>query len=85
MNEDLRLLLNWTCSFGILPNTKKFQAIAIGSSVLLRRLDLTNVNLVFNETSIPFRNTVKNLGIIVDSALSWGPHVGSVCQKSFNL
>lgn len=59
MNEDLGSLLAWTKSFGILPNPNKFQAIVIGSGSFLSRLDLANMNLVFNQTPIPFSNSVK--------------------------
>lgn len=84
VNSDLQSLLEWTSMFGILPNPKKFQAITIGSSVLLSRLDLVSLNLVFNQTLIPFTETVKNLGVIIDSTLSWGPHIQTIVKKCFS-
>ena len=36
-------------------------------------------------TMIPFVNETKLLGIILDSKLSWGPHITAICKKAHSL
>ncbi|KAL1447213.1 hypothetical protein WDU94_000539 [Cyamophila willieti] len=83
-NEDLQALHHWTVTHGILPNPKKFQCIIIGSPPLLHRLSTVTVHpIVFDSSIIPFSSTVKNLGLNIDSTLSWDSQVINVGKKVF--
>ncbi|KAG7308368.1 hypothetical protein JYU34_005566 [Plutella xylostella] len=44
---------------------------------------LINGKLTYDGTEIRFVNTVKNLGVIMDSTLSWLPQVEAVSKKMF--
>ncbi|KAI5744606.1 hypothetical protein M8J76_003752 [Diaphorina citri] len=83
LNDDLEYIRIWTGAHGILPNPNKFQAIVVGSEKRLPRVDLTTGQLSFNGTTIPYSNNVKNLGVIIDSTLSWESHINNVTKKCF--
>lgn len=53
------------------------------SSVMLFSYNsLPNPHIFFNSTLIPFKTSEKYLGIILDSQLSWGPHIEYICKKA---
>lgn len=84
LNEDLQALQCWTTSHGIIPNPRKFQCILIGSSPLLQRISEIQVPpIIFNSEIIPFSKTVKNLGVLFHSNLSWSSHVNKVSKNVF--
>lgn len=84
INNDLSHLLSWSKRYGILVNPSKCQAIIIGSRQQLIKIDHSNLPpLRFNDCTIPFTETVKNLGILMDANLNWTPHVTEVSRKFF--
>ncbi|KAL1447518.1 hypothetical protein WDU94_010887 [Cyamophila willieti] len=84
LNDDLNHLHQWTVLQGILPNPNKFQSIIIGSTPLLHRVSSITVHpIIFNSAIIPLSPTVKNLGLIFDSTLSWNAQVINVGKKVF--
>lgn len=83
VNDDLEYIRMWTGAHGILPNPNKFQVIVIGSDRRLPRVDLDSGQVKFNGTTIPFSKQVKNLGVIIDTTLSWAPHINNVSRKCY--
>lgn len=84
LNADLTHLLSWSKRYGIQVNPSKCQAIVIGSSRQLSKLKLSIYPpLHYNNCIIPFTQTVKNLGILVDSNLNWTAQVKEVSRKFF--
>lgn len=82
INKDLQHIFNWSLNFGISVNTSKCQAILIGSTRRIAQVDLNLLNpIIFNNTTIPFSPHVKDLGLVIDSSLTWIPHITGVCQK----
>lgn len=84
LNSDLLQLLSWSSRFGISVNPNKCQAIVIGSSRQLAKVQLSNLpSLYYNGIVIAFSKTVKNLGILMDSNLNWTAQVNEVSRKFF--
>ncbi|KAM3968437.1 uncharacterized protein ACR2FA_003413 [Aphomia sociella] len=84
INSDLNIIAKWTKNFGLLINTAKSQAIVIGSPHFISKLrSLVVPSIVFDGNTIPFRSSVKNLGITIDQTLSWCSHINEISRKVF--
>lgn len=82
INNDLNNVLEWSKKFGISVNPDKCQAIIIGSSRRIASLNCIPITpITFNDVIIPFYPHVKDLGLMIDSTLSWSPHITEVCRK----
>lgn len=85
LNDDLNRLRIWSESYGIQVNPKKCQAIMVGSSRQLAKVDTSELpTLSFNNSNIPFSPTVKDLGVIIDSNLSWTAHIQEISRKFYS-
>ena len=62
-------------------NSSKTQAIQIGTPHQIKSLPITNIT--FSGQTIPLSTSVTNLGVIMDSQLTFETHIKSLCQKSF--
>ncbi|KAM3962176.1 RNA-directed DNA polymerase from mobile element jockey [Aphomia sociella] len=75
-NDDLKNISNWSKSYGIIVNPSKTQTIIIGSPSYISRIKWKDIPAItFDGTQIPFRDRVRNLGILFDSTLSWWPQI----------
>lgn len=84
LNNDLNQLLSWSKRFGIDVNPNKCQAIIIGSPRQLCKINYSNLALLkYNGSVIPFSSTVKDLGILIDSNLSWTAQLSEVSRKFY--
>ena len=84
VNTDLHRVSTWSKSYGLMINPTKTQAIVIGSSKLTSRIDWKALPpVILDGVQIPFCKEVKNLGLHVDSTLSWTKHIGEVSRKMF--
>lgn len=84
LNNDLLHLLSWSQRFGIKVNPDKCQAIIVGSTHQLRKIDHCNLSpLKYNDCVIPFSDTVKDLGLIIDANLCWVPQINEVSRKFY--
>lgn len=82
LNDNLRHISEWSKKFGVAVNPNKCQAIIVGSSPRLAKIEYSQLSpILYNEITIPFSSQVKNLGLIVDEALSWNAQVNEVCRK----
>lgn len=82
LNLNLKNVSDWSTKFGVTVNPLKCQAIIFGSSRRLAKVDWQNISpITFNNLIIPFQPFVKNLGLILDTTLSWSPHVTEICRK----
>ncbi|KAL0851590.1 hypothetical protein ABMA28_007372 [Loxostege sticticalis] len=84
VNHDLGRILDWSKSFGLKVNPTKTQVIIVGSSRQIARIDWPALQpITFDGVQIPFSSTVKNLGIYMDSALTWTTQIAEVSRKIF--
>ncbi|CAK1598320.1 unnamed protein product [Parnassius mnemosyne] len=82
INRDLEYIKNWSDRFGLIVNPSKCQAIIIGSRRMIRRLKTVALPpIFFNSTEIQLCSTVKDLGLLIDSSLSWKEQATTVSQK----
>jgi hypothetical protein len=77
LEEECRILIKWFSDNGMRANPDKFQAIAIGKKS-------ASENLVFDigENAIKCEDTVKLLGVTIDSLLNFDVHIKNVCLKA---
>ena len=86
INSDIEAICQWSARNCLRVNPIKSQCILIGSQKHLNSHDyafLPPVSLA--EVAIPFSKVVKDLGLILNSNLSWSGHVASICKKSYGI
>lgn len=67
-DTDLAVVKNWADRFGVAVNPGKCQAIIIGGSRTICRVDTSSLPpVVFNGMIVPYSGNVKNLGLQMDS------------------
>ena len=82
VNEDLDTLLTWTRKYGLKLNVEKSHTVIMGHLRLLATVDLNTIRPVsLNGVEIPYRETVKNLGIYMNKNFNWAAHVNQTCKK----
>ncbi|XP_063897719.1 uncharacterized protein LOC135118779 [Helicoverpa armigera] len=86
VNADLAVVKNWADRFGVAVNPGKCQAIIIGGSRNIIRVDTSSLPpVIFNGMTVPYSGNVKNLGLQMDTTLNWQPQVAAVSQKVTNI
>ncbi|CAK1591293.1 unnamed protein product [Parnassius mnemosyne] len=84
INSDLEQISDWAKTYGLKINPLKTQVIVIGSSNMIGKSNLSQApQVVFDGNFIPLSEKVKDLGIYIDSNLSWGPQIQEVSRKLF--
>ena len=84
INEDIVSISQWAIANGLIINEKKTQAIWIGSKgfmIQLRRLKTSPI--ILNGNIITPCESLKVLGITLDSTLSWREQCNVTSKKSF--
>lgn len=82
LNEDLQRVVEWSTSNDLILNAKKTQAIIIHKHRLQKR-DFPQVMLT-NE-KINYSDSVRNLGLVMNSTLSWDDHIDKVCGTVYGI
>ena len=74
-------VLNWANNNKLMLNTNKTEVMPVGSAsrVALVESECTNIG----GNSVPFKMSVKYLGVHLDQTLSVLQHIDSVCRASF--
>ena len=74
----------WTTNNALSINVNKTKAIIFGSNhnikILRSMIYLSGIEIQDN-VSIPFVDTVTNLGVVMDSKLTWKAQVDSVSRR----
>ncbi|CAG9094385.1 unnamed protein product [Plutella xylostella] len=84
VNSDLDRISDWSKCHGLTVNPKKTQVILVGSSRLKSKIDWLQLPpITFDGVNIPFADKVKNLGILIDTNLTWVPQICEVSRKIF--
>lgn len=84
LNDDLLAIHSWAKSFGLIVNPAKSQAMIVGSGRLRCKLEWSQIPpLVYEGTKISYTDKVKNLGLIMDSTLSWTSHINDISRRMY--
>ena len=77
----IEAVLSWMNSNKLILNTDKTEVMAVGTSSRLSRVDCNSANI--GDSNIPFKTSVKYLGVKIDQTLSMQDQISSVCRASF--
>jgi hypothetical protein len=84
INVDLASVSLWSQRHGLQLNASKTQAIIFGSKHCINKLGTMIVDLpVLDGQHINFSDYVKNLGVMMDSILSWRQQISYVSQRVY--
>lgn len=84
INNDLNVIVSWTDSNALKLNPIKSSAMLIGNERLrIKSLLLKTNAIILNATQLEFVDAAKNLGVIVDSSLSFEQHVNKKCSSAY--
>ncbi|KAL3046735.1 hypothetical protein OYC64_004677 [Pagothenia borchgrevinki] len=65
-------------------NGSKTEALLVGTKTTLSKTSSSPAsNLIIDGYSIPFSGQVKSLGVILDSSLSFSPHINNITRTAF--
>ena len=74
------IILNWANVNQLILNLTKTKAIVIGSNYYINILATSPIKgLTLGDIFIGIESSVRNLGVIFDSKLSWKDQVSSTC------
>ncbi|KAJ0170700.1 hypothetical protein K1T71_013472 [Dendrolimus kikuchii] len=83
-NIDLQAITEWSDAYGLKVNPSKTQTIIIGSPRMIAKINWTSLpKITFESLEIAVSEKVKDLGILIDSTLSWGPQLQEISRKVF--
>lgn len=85
INEDLKSISQWCTTNFLSLNPSKCQVLVVGFPKSVSRVLNNNPkNVVLDNNAVPFEKKVVNdLGILVDSNLTWHEHVQRTCKQVF--
>lgn len=82
INMDLKSVFDWAKGNGLTLNPNKSNALVLYKA----KYDTNNLpNIHLNGTIIKYVESVKNLGIIFNSTLSWNNHINNICGKVYGI
>ena len=81
MNSDLKNINEWLRINSLVINPSKCQGILFASRV--NRCLTPALNIHIDGVQIPSQHLVKNLGVIMDSELSFSRNVSQICRKAY--
>lgn len=75
-------LVKWSNSVGISINVNKTKAMILGSNHNLRRLQEIDLPpIIIGNSTVPFSESCKNLGVFISSDLTWNDQISSIISK----
>ena len=79
-------IIAWDDRNNININVNKTKAIPFGSPPFIRDLPLVAQSYIeIGNSRVYFESSVKSLGVVLNSTLTWKEHVTMVCKKSHSL
>lgn len=84
INADIVRLCDWAVKNKLKLNESKTQVIVLGTKKYINSIDfLSAPKIVVGGVEIEYSTIVKNLGVFVDSKLTWQDQVQNVIKKSY--
>ena len=84
MNDDCVAISKWFCSNDLLLNAGKTQAVVFGTKTNVERIK-PNINIKMNGEQVQLKDSIKYLGIQLDSCLTMKEHCQIVSSKCGQL
>jgi hypothetical protein len=81
IEECITAIQVWLTANFLVLNSKKTEFIVIGTAPQIKKLTCTKI--VVGGESIQNRNPVRDLGVWLDTTLSWEPHIKRICASAF--
>ncbi|KAK5910719.1 hypothetical protein CgunFtcFv8_004957 [Champsocephalus gunnari] len=79
--QDIR---SWMSRNFLKLKGSKTEALLVGTKTTLSKTSSSPAsNLIIDGYSIPFSGQVKSLGVILDSSLSFSPHINNIARTAF--
>lgn len=82
LNNDIGAISSWAQANGLRLNLLKTKALILGNNRLINQLDTTQLPALGDGSSvILLEPSVRNLGVVLDSKLTFHRHIASVTSK----
>lgn len=81
LKTDLKAVLSWMKLNGMKLNLEKTQMIVFGSSANIKKVGKISVDL--DGVTITNNDTLKSLGLTLDSKLTWANHINKLCRSMY--
>ena len=83
INSNLHLISSWSKSFGLSINPSKSNVCMFGHSKQLFKIKSNLPQILFDNVCLELSDSVKNLGVRMDSTFSWSPQIAELSRKIF--
>ncbi|XP_018400717.1 PREDICTED: RNA-directed DNA polymerase from mobile element jockey-like [Cyphomyrmex costatus] len=85
LNCEIQTLVEWASEFKLTLNANKTKAIIIGSTQQLLNLSKINIPLItVDGVTIPYSDTVKNLGVHITADLTRNRHISQISSNVYH-
>ena len=84
LSEDSRAISNWSTQNLLTLNSDKTTVMYLGRFSELEEIHDLLLEFQYLEEPLPFFKTAKNLGVIIDSTLTWNEHIKKI-KNSVNF
>ena len=78
LQKDLDCISDWCKKWGFRMNTDKTMGIVFTN----KKIDLNSIRIKIDNNFIVFKRDCKLLGVILDSHMTWKPHIDFLIEKS---
>lgn len=79
INLDLEDLSRWASRNSLLINPSKTQAILFTRSAI----EKSHINIKIDNKIVEWKDEIRNLGLLMDTALTFNGHVNGICRRAF--
>lgn len=82
ITHDINIIVNYASCNGLKLNISKSKILILGSATYTNAINLDSLPVINIERSIiPYVDHARNLGVILQSNLSWSKHVNSISGR----